>query len=303
MNVIKGYQLLGAWKTQNAGTCMWNFCKKSEREYFIKQFDKSYPTDESVLSAELIERKRRSCEKFYSEKKKFYDVLNCCRTGNNVVVQEFFRSGSKYYAVTERVYADGTDPSIISKLTEEKKDTLICSILYSIARLHKAGIVHADIKPDNVLLKRTHDGFYTAKIIDFDAGFLVGSEPDKIQGDDVYLAPEAVLKSQGKSVRLDEKIDIFALGILFHEYWTGKRPQIRGDESYICEAVYNGSGIQLSNDIPFELRTTISRMLSKDPNARPSAADILRRYGTKGPLKPPERKGFYWPDDLDDKSR
>lgn len=305
MSMIKGYQLQEPWTTQNAGTCMWSFCEKSGREYFIKKFDQSYPTDESKLSAKLIERKRKICEDFYSEKKEFYDVLSCCRTGNNVIVQEFFRSGSKYYAVTERVYADGTDPSIVSRLTREKKETLIRSVLYSIARLHEVGIVHADIKPDNVLLKSTNDGFYTAKIIDFDASFLVEKEPAVIRGDDVYLAPEAVLKEKEKSakVKLSEKIDIFALGILFHEYWTGERPQIGSDYRFVWEAVLDGSEIQLSNDIPLNLRTNISRMLSKDPAERPSAGEILQSFGAKeGPLPDFSEKvpsGFYRPDDMD----
>lgn len=284
MDEIRGYKLLEELSTQNAGTCQWAFCEREGRGYFIKRFKEiTYPTDESKLSEKLIERRRRICEEFYSEKKAFYDALSCCRTGNNVIIQDFFRSGSKYYAITDRVYADGTDPKIISELTQERKETLIRSILYSISILHKAGVVHADIKPDNVLLKRTEEGFYTAKIIDFDAGFLVGKEPSELQGDQVYLAPETSLVMHGEAVELNEKIDIFALGILFHEYWVGERPQIGCDYSYVHEAVLDGSEVQLSDAIPPWLRINISRMLSKDPDARPDAEEILQSFRAKDP--------------------
>lgn len=312
MGVIKGYKLLGDLSAQNAGFCQWGFCEKGGREYFIKEFlTPVYPADNKDLSAKIIERKRKACDDFYNEKKELYDVLSCCRTGNNILIQDFFRSGSKYYIVTDKVDADGTDPAIISKLSREKKETLIRSILYSIAKLHDAGIVHADIKPDNILLKKTNGGFYTAKIIDFDAGFLVEKTPSEVQGDFVYLAPEVYLKMNEEEVKLNEKLDVFALGVLFHQYWTGELPKIGADYRYAFEAVLDGSEVQLNNAIPLEFRKTISRMLSADPASRPSAREVLQIFSAKDetptPIKPdtpPTSRvkmspGFYVPNDLD----
>ena len=318
MNAINGYELLGELSTQNAGFGKWGFCEKGGREYFIKEFlTPVYPADNIELSAKIIERKRKACVDFYFEKREFYDVLSRCRTGNNILVQDFFRSGSKYYIVTDKVIADGTDPAIISKLSREKKETLIRSILYSIAKLHDVGIVHADIKPDNILLKKTNGGFYTAKIIDFDSGFLVYKTPSEVQGDFVYLAPEVYLKMNDEEVELNEKLDIFALGILLHQYWTGELPKIGADYRYAFEAVLDGSEIQLNNAIPLEFRKTISGMLSADPASRPGAREVLQvfraRDETPTPIKPdppPNSRvkmspgikmsaGFYVPNDLD----
>ena len=318
MSVIKGYKLLGELSAQNAGFCQWGFCEKSGREYFIKEFlTPVYPEDTSELSAKVIERKRKVCDDFYSKKREFYNALDCCRTGNNILIQDFFRSGTKYYIVTDKVESDGTDPAIIAQLPREKKEAFIRAILFSIAKLHKAGVVHADIKPDNILLKKTNDGYYTAKIVDFDAGFLVGNTPTDVQGDFIYLSPEVYLKMNEEDVELTEKIDIFALGILFHQYWTGELPTFGSDYRYAFEAVLDGSNIYVSDDIPLAFRSQICRMLSKDPASRPSANEILDSFKARDdthtipysytirpdPVPPTSRlkksPGFYTPNDLD----
>lgn len=278
MDVIKGYTLLGELSAQNAGFCQWGFCRKSDREYFIKELlTPVYPTGTEKISPDLLTRKRQLCDNFYNEKKNFYNVLNCCRTGNIVQIVEFFRFGSKYYIVTDKVFSDGTDPQIIACLSNEEKLVFLRALLYSVARFHHAGIIHADLKPDNILLKKTEKGCYTAKIIDFDAGFLKEKTPTEVQGDFLYLSPEAYLKMSEEPVELTEKLDIFALGILLYQYWTGKLPSLGSDYRYVFEAVLDGSEVHLADSIPLNLRTLISRMLSKDPASRPDADEILQK--------------------------
>ncbi len=310
MLVLNGYQILGDFSTENAGLSRWAFCKKNGREFFIKEFlTPVYPENSGDLSPKTLERKRKVCEAYYSKKSNFYKALQQCRTGNIIIVQDFFRESSHYYAVTEKVNAIGSDPGFISALGQEQKMTMIKSILYSIAVLHRNGIVHADIKADNVLIKETTDGYYTAKIIDFDAGFLTGTDPENLQGDFVYLAPEAFRRMIGEKIVLGTEIDIFALGVLLHQYCTGVLPGFDTEYQYVFEAVLDGSDLKLSDKLPDVVRAVIRRMLERDPEDRITAADALKMLNGKSepksekePPKPSgeaETKGFFYPDDLD----
>ena len=318
---VNGFELIGELSANNAGFCRWGFCRRDGREFFIKEFlSPVYPADDADLSPTIIERKRRVCDEFFMSKKAFYDALYQCRSGNNVLVEAFFRSGSKYYIVSDKVVADGTDPAMIAALSPERKMALTRALLYSVSVLHAHGVVHADLKPNNILLKKTRSGYYTAKIIDFDSGFLRDKVPSDVQGDFIYLAPEAYLKMNEEDVELNEKIDVFALGILLHQYWTGETPRIPGEYRYAFEAVLDDQMLELSGGIPAEVRYQIKRMLLLDPAERPSAEEVLDALRPKieAPVQPvvprrdpevteqgrsvsgPKRSpGFYVPEELD----
>ena len=312
MATINGYELLGELTAQNAGFSRWAFCRKGGHEYYIKEFlAPVYPVDASDLSERLVARKRAICDEFFRQKRAFYDALERCRTGNNMIVHDFFRSGSKYYAVTERVYTSGLALEDVHTLTQSKRDTLIKALLHSVASLHEHGIVHADLKPDNLLLKKTRDDYLTVKVIDFDAGFLEGQVPPEMQGDFVYLSPEAYLRINGRDVDVSTKADVFALGLIVHQYWTGELPHLDDKYKYAFQAALDGGGVVVSDTIPDPLRACLGRMLAKNPSERPTLREVLDWLGVREPTAStwteqgraerqpePHRKGFYVPDDL-----
>lgn len=276
-NAINGYRLLTEFTTDNAGFCRWAFAEKNGHTYFIKQFlSPKYPLDTQELTQKSRRKRLEQCDEFVARKLKLYSALKSIRTGNLVVIEDFFRQDSFYYIVTDKIdKSDNLSPVEISALSDEKKLLLIKSILYSVMVLHNAGIVHADIKPENILIKKTVAGYYTAKIIDFDASFFEEDGVEEILGDQVYLAPESRLKMMDESVLLTTKVDIFALGILFHQYWTGKLPYIAVEYDSVFEAVLEDSAVELDTSIPETLKTIISYMIEKEPSIRPTAKDVL----------------------------
>lgn len=300
---IGSYELLSELTTQNAGFSRWGFCQKDGHEYFIKEFlAPVYPEEQGPLSESQFNRKRSLCAEYQKEKKSLYNILSQCRTGNNMIAVDFFRDKSRYYVVTDKVSATKVSISQIVGYSDEKKETLLRSILYSVSVLHQHGIVHSDIKSDNIITVETKDGYCTAKIIDFDAGFLLPNKPKDVQGDLVYFAPETYLCIDGKDMELTEKIDIFALGILFHQYWCGELPQFNPEYKYVFEAVLNKDEVLLSEAIPDKVRIMIKEMLSYDPADRPSAGDLLKRFSREEPIRSPENKeetkSFCIPDEL-----
>jgi len=282
MQNINGYILKDDLVNDNAGTAKWGFAKKNGRDFFIKEFlSPVYPLDGTVLSKELILKKRQICDQFQSEKLAFYNVLNKCSTGNVVVIADFFRWESRYYIVTEKVDAAKMEPDQISRLNFKQKVTIAKVIAHCMKSLHQHGIIHGDLKPTNILFKETKSGMYTAKIIDFDSSFLESNPPtdEDLQGDMVYFAPESFLFIAEEEGELTRKIDIFALGIIFHQYFCGELPKFDSSKyDYIFEAVLDGDGVELNKFIPDSVRLIISKMLNVKPAFRPSIEEVFDMF-------------------------
>lgn len=301
---INGYRITTPFTNSNAGMCQWAFAHKNGHDYFIKQllFPK-YPTlaAEKKLSSGIVNAMRAEANEFYTQRKQYYDRLFECKTGNVVVVQDFFREGEFYYTVSERMRGPFLTIPEVSRLTEEKKRTLLKAILYSIIPIHDRGIVHSDLKPENIMIKQTAEGFCTAKLIDFDSGFFEYEIPDEIAGDQRYFSPEAILRNDERDVPIGVKSDIFALGLLFHQYWCGKFPEYnRSEYDSASIALLNHSSLVIDPSIPLDIKSLISRMLAKYQDKRPTAREAWEILSGKFSKPAIPSLGFHPPreDDL-----
>ena len=280
---LGGYRIIGELSAQNAGLSRWGACEKGGTKYFIKEFlSPVYPVDRSGLTAATAARREKLCEQFFNERRIFYRELALCQTGNIVAVRDFFRSDAKYYAVSDWVESSGIGFDQLCRMDTQKKLLLCNEILYNVAALHARGIVHADLKPDNLLLKATRDGFVTAKLIDFDGSFLVGHVPAEIQGDFVYMAPEVYRRMNGENVPVTEKVDVFALGIILHQLWTGATPHPAGTFKYAFEAALNGAPIVMDPRIPQNVSRVLQTMLAPQGQARPGVAAVFSFFSNVG---------------------
>lgn len=280
MERLGSYQLSAALTNENAGYSLWGFGTKNGREYFIKQFvEQKYPANDTVSSPERLQKKLDACEKFEKKKTELYKVLNENSDGNAVRIEEFFRIESKYYISMRKIDAVNMSVSDIAKLPVEEIRRLCAIIAHGVASLHKGNLIHADLKPDNILFMKTLSGSLTAKIIDFDSGFLESAPPgpgETIVGDFHYFSPEACRCIWGEELELTCKMDIFALGVLFHQYFTGELPGFDTEQSdYSGEAAAKGDVLTVSEDLPSEIRDLIAGMLCREPDERPSAYDVF----------------------------
>lgn len=134
--------------------------------------------------------------------------------------------------------------------------------------IHRAGLVHRDLKPGNVLLPE--DG---PRVIDFGVARLLSAEPltrsGKVLGTVSFMAPEQLSMPR----EVGAAADVFALGGVLTYAATGRGP-FDGDTGAPPIAV----AMKIAHDapdlagVPSALRPVIEKCLSKDPTGRPSAA-------------------------------
>ena len=148
---------------------------------------------------------------------------------------------------------------------------------------HAAGLIHRDIKPDNIMIR--HDGL--VKVLDFGLARLVGpitelmetgsfTQPGAIMGTISYMSPE-----QARGEWLTAASDIFSLGIVFYELATGRHPFQADSGIGFLHAIVSRQAIppaRLNPDIPSWLETLMLRMLEKDPAKRCSAAEVVASF-------------------------
>lgn len=297
MEMLGKYELTGHLSSQNSGYSVWGFGKKDGKDFFIKQFlSPKFPENDTVSSLARLQKKKQQCERFERQKVSIYQALNENTDGNAVRVCEFFRIESKYYITMPKIEALPWSVQDVAALPEQEKRRLCAIIVHGIVGLHRGHIVHADLKHDNVLFMRTKSGAVTAKIIDFDSSFLETEPPtpgEDIIGDLVYFSPEACASIWGTETDLSCKMDIFSLGVLFHQYFTGELPWFDTEQcNYAGEAVAKGLSLTVSETIPEDVAELLKQMLLPDPADRPDAEAVFRILSaTAGQMgDPPEQE-------------
>jgi serine/threonine protein kinase len=190
------------------------------------------------------------------------------------------------YAVTELLTGETlADRLRGGPLHPEKAVEVACQVAEGLAAAHGKGIIHRDIKPDNIFL--TNEG--RAKILDFGIARIEqpartsglsdtitssrGSSSQFLVGTAGYMSPEQV---RGKSI--DGRTDVFSLGATFFEMLTGRRAFMRDSPVETLGAVLRDDPRKHPEaaKIPDELKTIVFRCLEKDAADRyQSARDLL----------------------------
>ena len=191
--LIGGYRPLTPLRTVGSGSARWCIAARGLEKYFLKQFlSPVYPADPSTP---LGCRQRERCEAFEGQKQRLYAALSCVIGDTLVPVLDFFRFERRYYAASEAVFPSDLTADDAAGLDERAKRQILSDLALCLQRLHTQGVVHADLKPDHVLLLKRPGG-YRIRLIDLDSGFLKDDPPQNqrdLEGDPVYLSPEAFL--------------------------------------------------------------------------------------------------------------
>jgi len=136
----------------------------------------------------------------------------------------------------------------------------ICS---GLSKAHGAGIIHLDIKPENIFITKDN----IIKILDFGVSKLIGSsihDEKNILGTPAYMSPEQV---NGEAI--DKRADIWSVGILIYEMISGKLPFIGEYEQSIVYSILNEEPAPINSaEIPVQLKKIIEKCLNKSKEGR-----------------------------------
>jgi eukaryotic-like serine/threonine-protein kinase len=218
-------------------------------------------------------RTPRLMERFYNEAQ-IQARLNHPRIAT---LFDFIEANATPCIVMEFINGQTLDEYIRSMglLPVEEALRIFQALVEAIAYIHENGIVHRDIKANNI--KITSKG--EVKVLDFGIAKAVSSPQLTAMGDVIgtlqYLSPEQI-----KGGVADERSDIWALGVLFYEMVSGQVPFAAQTLGRLCEQISKVDYLAASTfnpSLPKEVEAIISRCLKKNPGSRyQSAREILQ---------------------------
>ena len=210
---------------------------------------------------------------------------------NIITIHEIGESDGTHFIATEFIEGETLQKHLKGEnFTLKSVLDIATQIASALQTAHSAGIIHRDIKPDNVMIRQ--DGL--AKILDFGIAKLLESpaaagrlgeddataikpqstSPGMIIGTANYMSPE-----QAKGKEVDARTDIFSFGIVFYEMLTGKRAFEGETALESISSILKDEPKPISQflpEVPHEIERIVNKTLRKDREERyQTAKDLL----------------------------
>ncbi len=269
MTIIKEirdeYQILGELGTGGMATIYKAIQKSLDRPVAIKELKKTYQVDPQIV--QRFEREAQMSASFQHEN--IVHIYDYWKRPGYCIVMEFV-DGTDLANIIEKTGPLPTDVGVMIALQ-------VCSALdYA----HMRGLIHRDIKPSNIMIKRNGE----VKLMDFGIAHTKRlqtlTQPGTFLGTPAYMSPEQIL---GQS--LDVQSDMFSLGIVLYEMFTGVKPfedeETRSVSTKILKDRFR-SPRSINRRIPRRLQRIIKKTLRKKANWRyDSILDLGRALGKR----------------------
>ncbi len=200
---------------------------------------------------------------------------------NIVTIHEIGESGTNRFIVMEFILGRTLRTMIGPSVDLELLARIGEQVAKALAVAHAAGIVHRDVKPENIMVR--NDGY--VKVLDFGLARLVptsssatlatagnNTEAGTILGTVAYMSPE-----QARGEVTSSATDMFSLGTVLYEMSTGQHPFPADSQIGVLHAILSQAPLppsRLNTDVPAVLDALILRLLEKDPRLRPTAPEV-----------------------------
>ncbi|MBN1177870.1 MAG: Stk1 family PASTA domain-containing Ser/Thr kinase [Anaerolineae bacterium] len=205
---------------------------------------------------------------------------------NVVTVYDVGQDGNRHYIIME--YVDGEDLKTLirreGRLGVERAVNIAMQIAAGVGHAHQAGIIHCDVKPQNVLL--TSDG--RVKVTDFGIARALSesglTDSDVVWGSPLYFSPE-----QAAGERPTPASDVYSIGVVLYEMLAGA-PPFQAEKATALALMHIREDPPLlsvhTHHVPPQLEWIVRKVLAKEPSARYRTANqlamILQEYQRQG---------------------
>ncbi|MFC2159866.1 protein kinase [Actinomycetota bacterium] len=228
------------------------------------------------VAVKILSRNYAGDRNFVARFKSEAQVLAKLKHPNIVDIYDWGKFDDSYFIIME--YIDGVSLKELidlkGALDPEVSTHLIIQICEALSFAHNNNLIHRDVKPQNILITSEKK----VKVTDFGIAKSLNTDITKtlnIVGTAQYISPE-----QARGNVLDNRTDIYSLGVVFYEMLTGDTP-FRGDTSvdislkHVSEKPTKPSS--LIEDIPLKLEKIVMTCLEKDPNRRYEDIESLKK--------------------------
>jgi len=163
---------------------------------------------------------------------------------------------------------------------------ILCTVADALRAAHERGVVHRDLKPGNVLIPKRPSPDAVARVLDFGIARIMGSpnitSTAEVIGTPLYIAPEQAIGDP-----VDHRTDIYSLGVMMYEIFTGQLPFFGKDpgallRQHIRCKPRRMSAVNPHLGVPREVEQLVMRCLAKSREQRPQSMaeiiDVLTRH-------------------------
>jgi serine/threonine-protein kinase len=216
-------------------------------------------------------------ERFHQEAKAAANLSH----PNIVTVHDFGLDAGRLYIVMENISGTDLKTSLrqSGRFSVQDAVNVVIQACAGIGYAHRAGIVHCDVKPHNMLVSSDN----RLKVTDFGiARALASIQPDE-KSDVVWGSPQYFSPEQASGAAPSPASDVYSLGIILYELLAGQLPFISDDPTELARMHREKAPTPLRKiapSVPPSLEQIVMKVLSKEPSSRYRTADQLGRVLT-----------------------